>query len=1297
MSIIKRSGSALAAVASIAMLLCAAPTQATAADGWASLTSAEKQSSYGYFVWKSENAPTQDEKNGAAQAASILKTAPKKDYTSIGSVTDATSLTNFKEAVAEAQRINDFRSAQTDEPCRTDLAAGAGRVCDDANLRLTPLVLTDVLMAVAQSDANYSKDYNNGHAQQYNVGENLAWGQVVYQGNSFGDKWKNCKVGQSASACNWYWGEKPNYDANPNFDGNGAVQGHYRNLTNKAFYGIGYSPYERTGVAINSKADYGNIVGQVYSTASLDQYNRMSAPTYSTQDYAAAVDAYVNLVHVKTIVSVVNPAAVTVDSGTEKPVSALPSSVGVTYDDGTTGTAKVTWTIPDDWNKELGQHDVAVTGTVEGTDKTATITLTVRAATVKSVFYDTRAITVDSGTDPAPQLPATAKATWSNGMSTTEPITWETSDAYKNRDGGTYTLKGKIGSTGFPAEVTITVRPATVKSVANPTDATVTQGTKPTVPTSVKVTWSNGDVTDETIVWNAGQNPADASFDTLGTQTFTGTAGATGQTVTWRVTVVAAVVTKVHPVDPITVPSGTDPTPKLPATVTADLSNGTTSSVPVKWDPVPDTWQQRDGGTITLKGVVNGQQDQTATITITVTPATISRVTVSPDALTTQAGVDPTPQLPSTATVAWSNGDATANVPVTWKPISAADYVVEGKTFNATGTVTVDGRTATVTLPITVSEPVALSAEPTADGVSTIAGKAPDLSGIKAKVTYSDRSSKEVAVTWPAIDASKYAQAGTFTVTGTVDGVTINGKPATVTVTVTVGARAITSVTVNPVSTPITVPTAKDDAPKPTAALDALTVTATWNDGTTSSVPVTWSIPDGWNHPRAKHSVTVTGTVDGWKDPVSASIVVEAADAESVAAPTALTTVEGVVPKLPGTARVTWSNGETSDETVTWTKPDDSVYNKASDTPITVNGTVAGLPVSVQITVTAATIESVDDPINDPASVVTVDAGTKPTLPAQVTVHLSNGKTAQAAVTWNAFDGYKTRGGGDFTVKGTVAGWNGTVSVKVHVNPATVTGATVNGATEVTVASGTNPIPLLGQTATLTWSDGGDPSEAPIAWAAFDGYKNRDGGDFTVTGTVDGWSGTLTATVHVNPATALRLENDGRVSITVTVGDALQLPATLNVVWSNGDVTSAAATWEAYDPAHLAEPGTFAVNGKAGGFDAVATVTVNPSNAPEPKPTEPTEPGDGSGAGSDSDGSNSDGSGNASGSQNANGQNAGDANATGDAKSDANASSANATNGVLTSTGAAILWVVIAVVVLAGAAIAALTISKRRR
>lgn len=157
----------------------AAPADADE-ENWQALTSEEKQSSYGWFVWQSEHAETAEERADAANAANVLKTARYASYTHPGKNGDATSLSNTYASIQQAIAINNYRTSLPNEPCRTDLPEGKGRKCDDASRRLDPLLLTSTLLAQSQSDVNYSAEAMN-HATQFNIAENLAWGPILTQ------------------------------------------------------------------------------------------------------------------------------------------------------------------------------------------------------------------------------------------------------------------------------------------------------------------------------------------------------------------------------------------------------------------------------------------------------------------------------------------------------------------------------------------------------------------------------------------------------------------------------------------------------------------------------------------------------------------------------------------------------------------------------------------------------------------------------------------------------------------------------------------------------------------------------------------------------------------------------------------------------------------------------------------------------------------------------------------------------------------------------------------------------------
>ena len=89
---------------------------------------------------------------GADDAADIILNCKLAGYNKVGEEVDATSLTNMKQAVVWLKACNEYR----------------------ASVGLGELKVTYAMMATAIADANFS-DTKVAHAQQFNVGENVAW------------------------------------------------------------------------------------------------------------------------------------------------------------------------------------------------------------------------------------------------------------------------------------------------------------------------------------------------------------------------------------------------------------------------------------------------------------------------------------------------------------------------------------------------------------------------------------------------------------------------------------------------------------------------------------------------------------------------------------------------------------------------------------------------------------------------------------------------------------------------------------------------------------------------------------------------------------------------------------------------------------------------------------------------------------------------------------------------------------------------------------------------------------------
>ena len=632
-----------------------------------------------------------------------------------------------------------------------------------------------------------------------------------------------------------------------------------------------------------------------------------------------------------------NPVALTVQAGT---VPELPATVEVAYSDGSTEEVAVTWEDVDPADfAETGE--IELSGTLEGIEGlTARATVTVTPAPETPAepaiagVVNPDGVTTVAGT--APELPATVEVRYDDKTSGSAPVTWEEVDPADYAQPGTFTVGGTVEGTDLPAEVTVTVEeapavPEGVEDVAVTTQA----GTAPELPATVEVTWSDGDVTEEAVVWE-DLDPSDYAED--GTFTVEGAlANVEGVRVVATVTVVEtpaepAIAGVVNP-DGVTTVAGT--APELPATVEVRYDDKTSGSAPVTWEEV-DPADYAQPGTFTVGGTVEGT-DLPAEVTVTVEEAPAVPEGVEDVAVTTQAGT--APELPATVEVTFDDGTA-EQVDVAWAEIDPASYAHAG-TFTVEGSLEgIDGLKARAT--VTVEALKATSIAPSS--VETVAGTAPSLPQ-KVEVTWSDGSVTEESVAWEALDPTLYAQAGTFSVDGTVEGV--SGLTATCTVNVAAPA------TPQSVDTPANVNTDAGVAP----ALPA-TVTVRYSDGSTQQHKVTWEAVDAASYHNGG-SFTVKGTVDGTDLTTQVTVVVANAKVTGIQNNLAVQTKLGVAPALPETASVRWSNGDVTNEKVTWNAVDPSLYRKVGT--FTVNGTVVGYSVPCTVTVVDQVVQTGDD------------------------------------------------------------------------------------------------------------------------------------------------------------------------------------------------------------------------------------------------------------------------------------------------------------------------------------------------
>lgn len=170
---------------------------------------------------------------GAEDALQVLEHAEYASSTEIGAEGDATSLENMAASIAYIRKCNALRESEG----------------------LEPLMVTDRMMAIAQSNLNWS-DGNVQHSGQFNVGENLAWG--------FAD---------DDPFNGWYYAEK-------------EIHGkHYQNIVNPE--------YAVTGFAVcsaNRSGRYSESHGQVFDSASEGENK------YTADEYEQRFNNYYNTV-----------------------------------------------------------------------------------------------------------------------------------------------------------------------------------------------------------------------------------------------------------------------------------------------------------------------------------------------------------------------------------------------------------------------------------------------------------------------------------------------------------------------------------------------------------------------------------------------------------------------------------------------------------------------------------------------------------------------------------------------------------------------------------------------------------------------------------------------------------------------------------------------------------------------------------------------------------------------------------------------------------------------------------------
>lgn len=654
------------------------------------------------------------------------------------------------------------------------------------------------------------------------------------------------------------------------------------------------------------------------------------------------------------IESIANPESITIVRGE---VPQLPSEVTATLEDGTTKVLPVTWQLPAEgepapWETNAAQADI--TGTVEGVDTPVTQTILIEDAPATDETTAPEDTTDDTTVNPEETPDNSAGATedtegdTEDGEKPSSPETTDPQPSPDTEDGATTpeepsdsdnsnVTDGETADPNTPAEdtqpeegdatgddgATDAPKLPSVQAFVNPPTYYALEGSRYELPTTIEATLPDG---TEGTVEAAWQLPADAKPSEDGVLVATCDLSVVSpngdDSTTEQATQTIQLLTVVKNEISLTVEKDAEVT--LPATVTMAY-NETTVEVPVTWDAIPED-ATAEPGTFTVSGTVNGTIGE-ITATVTVEETTPAIVAVSdPSSVSTQVGV--APELPATVQVTYDD-ETTGEAEVTWDEIPADRYASPGS-FLVEGAVANSDLKATVKVTVVEATGVIKSIEtPT---VETAAGTAPQLPET-VEVTWDDDTVSNEKVTWAPIDADQYAKAGSFTVAGTLDSL----------------EDAKTSCTVKVISVPVSVqdfPDVTTDAG--VAPVLPSSAVVTYFDGSTTTETVTWNAID----PASYHNqgtFTVEGSVANTELTARVQVVVAAPKVAAIQNNLAVQTKVGVAPQLPSTASVRWSNGDTTNEPVTWNQPSADQYAKAGS--FTATGTVVGYNVSCAVTV----------------------------------------------------------------------------------------------------------------------------------------------------------------------------------------------------------------------------------------------------------------------------------------------------------------------------------------------------------
>ena len=459
----------------------------------------------------------------------------------------------------------------------------------------------------------------------------------------------------------------------------------------------------------------------------------------------------------------------------------------------------------------------------------------------------------------------------------------------------TITVSVSNGTKEFKDSINICVLPegTTIDSIINPSEITVENRKKPSLPSTIKAKLSNGQTIDLSVSWDSyDEKELNTYFESNDFEIYGDAFG-------------KEVVQKVH-VNPVPIPdiecypysskietdSGKEPVLPKCYIMFPEIEY---SYLDMDWDEdAVNHYKDRKGGTFTVNGFTQNHfktdsdpVQVPSSFTLIVNPAIVSELEIDDSPITTPSGTEPT--YPE-ATVTWSNGDVDSpenpgeeygyvqwiedeNFKNGYKKKEGGSYVIKGYYHDAVNNIDFDNEESIISVTVNVTPATVTRVEYEKPVISVANGDSPAAElPEKADVSWSNGEKETLDITWDAIPEANYKNTEKSVKTYIVNGIVDCGNGITENVTA--------EYTVLPPSIKEIETFDKIETLEGVSAASKLPEKAEvkWSNGLTSEEPIDWDEEDSAELNKPDNTFILKGSLkdmEGTEDAVSISVYVK--------------------------------------------------------------------------------------------------------------------------------------------------------------------------------------------------------------------------------------------------------------------------------------------------------------------------------------------------------------------------------------------------------------------------------------